>query len=142
MRPEGVRKVAEGFYDAMNRKDIDAIRDNLTDDVVEHMEMPGLPPGKEGVIQMMEGMFAAMPDGKSEILDTIVSGDMMAVRGRFSATQTGEFMGMPATGKPFSVEMIDIVRTTEDGRTAEHWGIMDTMGMMGQLGLLPPPTEG
>ena len=139
MTPEEMRKGAEDFYDAMNRKDIDYIRDNLTDDFVEHQEMPGVPPTREGALTMFEAMFAAMPDAKSEILDTVVSGDKIAIRGRFSGTQTGEFMGMPATGKSFSIESIDIVRATEDGKTAEHWGIMDTMGMMGQLGLLPSP---
>ncbi|MEX0991401.1 MAG: ester cyclase [Actinomycetota bacterium] len=139
MTPEEMRKGAEAFYDAMNRKDIDFIRENLADDFVEYQEMPGIPPTKEGVIKMFEGMFAAMPDARSEIIDTVVSGNKIAIRGRFSATQTGEFMGMPATNKPFSIEAMDIVEVTEDGKSKSHSGVMDAMGMMMQVGLIPSP---
>jgi len=48
---------------------------------------------------------------------------------------------MPATGKSFQVEEIDIVRFREDGLAHEHWGVFDAMGMMQQLGAIPtgPP---
>jgi hypothetical protein len=39
------------------------------------------------------------------------------------------------------VEAIYIVRVDEEGKIAEHWGVVDTIGTMGQLGLLPSPGE-
>ena len=50
-------------------------------------------------------------------------------------------MGVPATGKSVSFGVIDIVRIT-NGKLVEHWGQMDSMGMMQQLGVMPAPVEG
>jgi hypothetical protein len=44
---------------------------------------------------------------------------------------------MPATGKAFEMEAIYIVRINDEGQMAEHWGVVNTIGTMGQLGLLP-----
>lgn len=41
---------------------------------------------------------------------------------------------MPATGKAFSMKVIDIVRFEGD-RAVEHWGVSDVAGMMQQVGL-------
>ena len=50
-------------------------------------------------------------------------------------------MGMPATGKSIDVQLIDIIRFGDDGLAHEHWGVVDMMAMMQQLGVVPdaPP---
>ncbi len=50
-------------------------------------------------------------------------------------------MGIPATGKGVSVELIDIIRFDEDGLAHEHWGVLDALTMMQQIGVVPagPP---
>jgi predicted ester cyclase len=68
-----------------------------------------------------------------------VDGDKVVARLRFSGTNDGEFMGMPATGKSVSVQAIDIIRLGEDGFGHEHWGVLDMMGLMQQLGAIPGP---
>jgi hypothetical protein len=50
-------------------------------------------------------------------------------------------MGMPPTGKTVSFGVIDIIRIA-GGKFVEHWGIMDSMGMMQQLGAMPAPGQG
>jgi predicted ester cyclase len=45
-------------------------------------------------------------------------------------------MGIPATGKSVSIQVLDIIRVV-DGHIVEHWGLMDSMGLMQQLGALP-----
>ena len=59
----------------------------------------------------------------------------------FSGTNRGDFMGMKATGKGVSVELIDIMLMGDDGLCHEHWGVLDLMTMMQQLGVVPagPP---
>ena len=69
--------------------------------------------------------------------DVLVDGDRAVARVRFSGTKTGEFMGMPATGKSVSVQVIDIIRFGEDGLALEHWGVFDTMSLLQQLGVAP-----
>ena len=74
-----------------------------------------------------------------EAEDVIASGDKVVARVRCTGTNTGDFMGMPATGKSVDVEAIDIIRFGDDGLAYEHWGVFDAMGMMQQLGAIPAP---
>lgn len=69
----------------------------------------------------------------------IASGDKVVVRVRATGTNTGDFTGMPATGKSMDIQLIDIVRFDEDGLGHEHWGVADVMAMMQQLGVVPTP---
>ena len=58
----------------------------------------------------------------------------------FNGTHTGNFMGVPATGKQIAIEAIDILRLV-DSKVVEHWGVMDTFGLMQQLGVIPAPGQ-
>ena len=71
-------------------------------------------------------------------MDVVAEGDRVVIRKTFRGTQTGEFMGMPPTGKSISVGVIDIFRIA-GGKIVEHWGLADMMGMMQQLGAMPAP---
>jgi len=57
-----------------------------------------------------------------------------------TGTQTGTFLQMPATGKPFDVEGIDIVEVNDELKVTQHWGIFDFAKMMQQVGLAQPPS--
>jgi steroid delta-isomerase-like uncharacterized protein len=125
------------FFELVNSGDIDGLVDLFADDFVEHEEMPGMPPGREGTRQLFSMMHAAFPDMKWDPQDILVDGDKAVTRVQFTGTNDGEFMGMPATGKRVSVGVIDIVRFGDDGLAREHWGVFDMMSMMQQLGLAP-----
>jgi steroid delta-isomerase-like uncharacterized protein len=127
------------FFELINSGNVDGVIDVLADDFVEHETMPGVPPGREGTRQLFKMMQAAFPDMHWEPEDILVDGDKAVARVRFTGTNDGAFMGMPATGKGVSVEVIDIVRFSEDGLAREHWGVLDVMGMMVQLGAVPGP---
>ena len=47
--------------------------------------------------------------------------------------------GLPATHKQFAVKHVHLIRFAEDGRAVEHSAVRDDLGMVMQLGLLPPP---
>jgi steroid delta-isomerase-like uncharacterized protein len=127
------------FFEIVNSGDVDQLIDLLADDFVEHEEMPGMPTGREGTKQLFKMMAAAFPNMNWDPQDILVDGNKAVARVRFSGTNDGEFMGMPATGKRVSVQVIDIVRFNEDGLACEHWGVFDLMGMMTQLGAVPGP---
>jgi len=74
------------------------------------------------------------------IEDVIAEGDRVAVRWTNAGTNVGDFLGIPATGRSFSVPGIDIYRL-EDGKLAEHWHVVDMYGQLIQLGLLPAPDQ-
>jgi predicted ester cyclase len=68
--------------------------------------------------------------------DVPASGDKVVARVRATGTHEGELMGMPGTGKSVDVHLIDIMRFDEDGLVAEHWGVVDVLAMMQQLGVV------
>src|SRR5664280_2468 len=90
---------ARSLYDFLNAGDIDEFGGRLADDFVEHEEMPGLAPTKAGVKDFFRMQRAAFPDMQMVAEDVIASGDKVVARVRYTGTNQGAFMGMPATGK-------------------------------------------
>jgi predicted ester cyclase len=84
---------------------------------------------------------SAFPDFKATINDIIAEGDKVVIRMTWNGTHRGEFMGIPPTGKRVSFGVFDILRIA-GGKFVEHWGQMDSMLMMQQLGVIPAPGEG
>ncbi len=126
-------------YDLINAGDIDGFGEFLADDFLEHEETPGLAPTKEGVLEFFRMYRAAFPDLRFDPEDFVSSGDKVVTRARVTGTNSGDFMGMPPTGKSIDIEVIDIVRFEDDGLGHEHWGLADLMTMMQQLGVVPMP---
>ena len=130
------KAVFQKFVDGLNAKDADAIGQIMSANFIDHDLPPGQEPGIEGMLSMMRGFFAAFPDLKVTINQLIAEGDLVAATMTTEGTQTGEFMGMPASGKKISITEMHMVRVV-DGKAVEHWGVADAMGMMQQLGLTP-----
>jgi steroid delta-isomerase-like uncharacterized protein len=130
------------LYELINAGDIDGFGELLAEDFVEHEEMPGLEPSKEGVKQLFHMYRAAFPDLRMEPQDVLVSGDKAVARVRATGTHQGEFLGMPATGKSVDVQLIDITRFGNDGLAREHWGVFDALALMQQLGAIPETPPG
>ena len=124
-------------YELISAHDIDGFGDLLRDDMIEHEETPGFPPTKDGVKAFFKAYIAGFPDLRMNVEDVIASGEKVVARFRATGTNTGDFMGMPATGKSVDVQGVDIIRFGDDGKAAEHWGVFDAMAMMQQLGVVP-----
>ena len=134
-----VRRMVEEIF---NRGNMSLADEFLAPDFVEREELPpGIPSGREGVIQLTAMLHSAFPDFKATIDDIIAEGDKVVIRQTWSGTHKGEFMGVPPTGKSVSFGVLDIIRVA-GGKFVEHWGQMDSMGMMQQLGAIPAPGQG
>jgi steroid delta-isomerase-like uncharacterized protein len=120
------------LYDRLNTGDLGAVDDLISDDFVEHEEIPGLPPTKAGVRQMFEMFQTAFADARFNVDDMIAEGDKVFVLARMTGTHRAEFMGIPATGHTIEVKICDYFRI-DDGALREHWGVMDTAAMVHQL---------
>ncbi|MEV3915081.1 ester cyclase [Streptomyces canus] len=108
-------------------------------DVVDHVAPPGTPPGPAGWRHKWESMRAAFSDLRSTIEETVVSGDLVCNRHTVRGTHTGDFMGVPGTGRTFEVLALDMLRV-RDGQIVEHWAVNDLLSLVAQLGLeLPGP---
>ena len=115
----------------------DSVDELLTDDFLPHT-WGRMEPGKDGLIDGIKRVSAGLSDAEMTIEDMIAEGDRVAVRLTSSASQTGPFMGIPPSGKRYTIGEIHIFRV-RDGKVAEHWHQADFLGMMRQLGALPEP---
>ena len=125
------------LYELLNAGDIEGFGALLADDFVEHEETPGLAPTREGVMAFFRMYRAAFPNLRFDLEDVVASGDKVVTRARATGTHQGELMGIPPTGKDVDVQLIDIMRFNDDGLVAEHWGVVDMLAMMQQLGVVP-----
>jgi steroid delta-isomerase-like uncharacterized protein len=131
-------QVIATLIDAMNRGDLDAAIGLVAEDGVDHTPVPGQGPGREGWKGKWEYLMSAFSDVSFTIEQSVEQGDTVATRYVFRGTHTGDFLGMPATGKSFEVLSLDMVRV-RDGQIVDHWGLLDMPAVMTQLGLMPAP---
>lgn len=78
----------------------------------------------------------SMPDHKTIVEDTIISGDMVVARWEASGTHMADYGNIPATGKWAKYSGMTIYRM-EENRIAEAWWSYDTFGVLQQLGVIP-----
>jgi steroid delta-isomerase-like uncharacterized protein len=113
----------------------DAVDELVAEDFVPHT-WPSTGDGRGDLKRAMERVSKSLADANFTIEDTIAEDDRVAVRLTAGARQTGEFMGIPPSGKSYSIGEIHIFRI-RDGKVSEHWHQFDSMGMLSQLGALP-----
>ncbi len=105
-------------------------------DTAAHFLPPGLPPGFAGLELFYGAFHTGFPDAQLHFDDVVAEGDKLAVRYHIAATHSGEFNGIPATGKPVSIGGATIMRFV-DGKVVERWSQSDFLGLMQQLGVVP-----
>jgi len=134
--------VLRRFYDEVFSKGKLSVVDELADrNFVDHEPpLPGFKSGIEGVKQLINAMRTGFPDLQVAVNEVISHGDKVVARATFSGTHKGAFMNIPPTGKRVAFEGIDIVRFS-GGKAAEHWGVTDNLGLLTQLGAIPPPGQ-
>jgi steroid delta-isomerase-like uncharacterized protein len=129
---EIVRRFAD---EVISRGEIDRAGEFAWEDVVEQVPLPGQGPGLEGLKDILRAMRTGFPDLVFSTLEQISEGDKVASRFEWTGTHRGTFLGIPPTGKAVRVWGIVIDRLVE-GRIKETRIIMDTMGMLMQLGTM------
>lgn len=126
------KAVARAFIDRVFEANDPAAMDDLAnEDFTPHTFGP-MPPGREPMRQAQARVHAALSDVEFRIDDVIAEADEVAVRLTASGTQTGPFMGMPPSGRRYSIPEIHIFRI-RDGKVSEHWHAFDSASLMAQL---------
>ncbi len=134
---DDLKKIAKRFFDEiMVKGDVKVIDEIIDDSFVEHQEFPGAKPGKEGLVQFAESTRVGVSNLAVDVISMVVEGDEVWIQSLTKGKHTGEWLGIPATGKDFSFETFDRVKF-KNGKAIEHWGLSDNMGFMTQLGLIP-----
>lgn len=136
MSIEANKKTVARFYETvLNGGDLGALEQLATPDYEEHDPLPGQGTGRDGLRDRVQAIASAFGQ-RFTVEDVIAEGDRVVVRWTGSGTHVGEFMGIPATGRSFTIAGIDVYRVA-DRKMAEHWHVVDQFALLQQLGLLP-----
>jgi steroid delta-isomerase-like uncharacterized protein len=128
------RLVEEGW----NKRNL-ALVDELYADCVYHSPATGEIKG-EALKQFLASMLAAFPDIRFTIQDQVAEGDKLVTRWSCTGTHLGELVGLAPTGKQVTFSGMAIVRIV-DGKIVEQWEESDALGILQQLGAVPPLTK-
>ena len=137
MSPEELKTRSNAFVEEVfNRGKVLALDDLFTPDAVIHD--PGLE--LRGTVAMRSGLrslLAAFPDLHITVEDQIAEGDEVALRYRGEGTHRGEWRGIAPTGKQIRYTGI-LIQRFEGDKIAEFWAQPDLLGLLQQLGAIPP----
>jgi predicted ester cyclase len=123
------RRTLEVYFPAA---DIEAVRAGVTDDFVNTEAPPGTPPGPDGLVGMLRMLHRAFSDQRWEIHQVISEGDTVVVHCTHHGRHTGEFFGVPATGRTFAYTQMHLLHFAGD-RAVSHTAVRDDTTLMRQL---------
>jgi steroid delta-isomerase-like uncharacterized protein len=115
---------------------MDRATDLVAEDFVELDPLPGQRQGREGLQEVLGMMRAAFPDIHWVVEEMVAEEDKVVTRFIWTGTHLGSFLGIPATGKSVSVKGV-VVDQLAGGKMIASRMLMDSLGMMQQLGVLP-----
>jgi len=125
-----LHQLAEDYFRLANAHDLDGLVAMHAPGFVSHD-----PQGDTGIDEykaLIGGFFAAFPDATLTPVNVVAEADRLVMHFETTGTHTGDFMGLPATGR--HVRFTEIrVRRIQDGTFAEHWGLLDQTAFLGQL---------
>lgn len=124
--------------EVLNQGKIESAGEFFWEDMVEQVPLPGQATGLSGLQDVLRGMRAAFPDMHWIVEEQIAEGDKVMTRFEWTGTHQAEFFGVPATGRPVRVWGVVIDRL-ESGKIKDTRIIMDSLGLLMQLGTFPPP---
>lgn len=129
------------FEDIANTGEFDRVGEIFADDYLHHDPAnpdPRPMVGPQAVRDHLTSLRDAFPDLVFDVEDTVSEGDQIIVRWTVRGTNTGDYFGMPATGRPIEITGMNTWRT-RDGKAIEGWVNRDDIGLLQQLGVIPAP---
>ncbi len=124
--------------DVLNQGRFERMTDLVKEDFIELDPLPGQQQGREGLKAVLMQFRSGFPDIHWTVSEQIAEGDKVVTRFTWTGTHRDTFLGIPATGKRVEVKGVVIDRL-EAGKMADSRILMDTLGMMQQLGVIPGP---
>lgn len=123
----------EAITEMFFKRNPEAVDTYVIEDYVQHQ--PGLPNGRKPFKAYLQSLFKAFPDYKGEIENVVADGELVSFHFKWEGTHKGEFLGVKPTGKKITRRTADVLRI-KNGLIVEHWGIVDQVDMMKDLGIL------
>ena len=133
---KNITMYSETWDEIINTGNLDLINDtNFTEDVTLIMSPENIV-GIDGFKEYYSNFVTGFSDVEFTMVDVFGQGDKIVKHWRFKGRHSGEFFGMPATGKSVDVEGTTLVKM-KDGKIAQEQDFMDNLVFMGQLGIDP-----
>ena len=126
--------------DVINQGRMERANDLVKADFVELDPLPGQQQGREGLKAVLLQMRSAFPDIRWVVDEMVAEGEKVVTRFHWTGTHQNTFLGIPATGRSVRVSGVVIDRL-ESGMMADSRILMDTLGLMQQLGVIPAPSN-
>lgn len=130
------KAVVRRFYQAVDAGDTGSVEAIFAPEWVN--VDPAMPPlsGLDGARQLITLLKRGFPDFSSQVELMVAEGDRVAVRCAHRGTHEGDFMGVPATGKPVAITATGIY-TVQEGKLVQNQVIFDAFGLLQQVGVVP-----
>jgi len=138
MTIEQNKAVPRRLFKAMETNDQATMKEVLAPNFKAYHFGSSEPTRREEYLQSQAMYEGAFRDQKYTIIDQVAEGDRVTTRTTWEAIHTGDYQGLPPTGRRVLVSGIAISRV-KDGQILERWLEMDRIGLLQQLGLAPPP---
>jgi len=126
------------FEQAFNQGHVAILDTLVAADSISHTASWGMPARRMGLKHMIASFHMAFPDLHTTVEAEIHIDATFAACWTLRGTHTGAFLGNPPTGKRVVAQGMIFARS-ENGRIVEDWVLIDQMGILQQLGLVPPP---
>lgn len=130
--PMDPKRVVAGLYAAITVHNFDTMGKYLAADFVDHNPSPGQAAGGNGAMHAIDELYKAFPDLKMQAQQVVAEGDWVAARVFVVGTHKGTWQGLAATGKPFRIGGIDMLKV-KNGQVVERWGFFDYQSLQQQL---------
>jgi steroid delta-isomerase-like uncharacterized protein len=135
---KNIKMYTETWNEIINNGNLDLINaTNFTDDITL-VSSPDNILGIEGFKAYYQNFITGFSDIKFTMVDVFGQGDKIVKHWNFKGTHSGDFFGIPATGKTVDVHGVTLVKMT-DGKIAQERDFMDNMVFMQQLGIVSSP---
>lgn len=146
MSTEENKAIVERFYEELwNQRRLDVADEIIAPDCLTHQlrsgaEVSGVPRGPEAVKHHIEEWLGGFPDLRFDVEQIIAESNQVVSRSRLHATHTGTWLGLAPTGKQISIRMI-VIQQIINGKIAADWVLVESLGLLQQLGLVPTIEE-
>ena len=126
------------FGQAFNQGNLAMVDELVSVDSSTHIPGWGMPANRLGLKQMITTLRSGFPNLHCTVEDQIVGGDKFAALLLMRGTHMGSFYGSQPTGRLVEVQGFFFARIANE-KIIEEWIMVDLMGILQQLGIIPPP---
>ena len=129
------KKLVREFWGSLGSGDFEKLGSLYDENVVYHGSGGEERQGRQAAVDFAKGYKDAFPDMTADVEQLVAEGDFVVSRVRVTGTNTGELMGMPATGKKVEMKWIMNMVRIQGGKVAEEWEIFDQADFAKQMGM-------